>query len=105
MTVEKARALQNQNPTTVYLTFDDGPTEGTTQVLDALKETNVKATFFINSYNLVEQLRYGNPKDNANALLRIVEEGHVLADHSYDHMMHNSDGPNNAYTDIDNDLR
>ena len=26
---------------------------------------------------------------NANNLVRIVNEGHVLADHSYDHMYHN----------------
>lgn len=33
---------------TIYLTFDDGPKEGTTNViLDILKEENVKATFFV----------------------------------------------------------
>jgi chitin disaccharide deacetylase len=28
-----------------------------------------------------------------------------LADHSYDHMSHNSDGPKNAYANVENDLR
>ena len=37
MTVERARKLQLENPTVVYLTFDDGPDEGTPHVLDALK--------------------------------------------------------------------
>ena len=36
------------------MTFDDGPNEGTPYVLDALKETGVRASFFINSDNLVE---------------------------------------------------
>ena len=36
----------------VYLTFDDGPGQGTTEVLDSLKKYGVRATFFINSVNL-----------------------------------------------------
>ena len=36
----------------VYLTFDDGPEPGTTQVLDSLKKYGVRATFFISSDNL-----------------------------------------------------
>ena len=36
----------------VYLTFDDGPGQGTTEVLDSLKKYGVRATFFINSDNL-----------------------------------------------------
>ena len=32
---------------TIALTFDDGPNAHTEEVLDALKELNVKATFFI----------------------------------------------------------
>ena len=45
--------------------------------------------------------------DNANNLVRIVEEGHMLADHTYDHMKHNNGdaGPRDAYKDIENDLR
>lgn len=40
----------------------------------------------------------------ANLLVRIVSEGHMLADHSYDHMFHNSHGPNNAYNDVESDI-
>ena len=43
--------LQPQNSIAVYLTFDDGPEHGTTQVLDSLKKYGVRATFFINSDN------------------------------------------------------
>lgn len=48
-TVEKARIIQEANPTLVYFTFDDGPGPGTTEVLDALKQFDVPATFFINT--------------------------------------------------------
>ena len=33
----------------IYLTFDDGPTEWTNDLLDILLNNNVKATFFMNS--------------------------------------------------------
>lgn len=95
-----------KEPTNVYLTFDDGPGEGTTEVLDALKEAGgIKATFFINAEHL-----YPNEKEpeaagtNAQNLVRIVSEGHMVADHSFDHMFHNSHGPRNAYMDVNNDL-
>ena len=42
----KAKPLPEK--TYLYLTFDDGPNEGTTFVLDALASQNVPATFFIN---------------------------------------------------------
>ncbi len=74
-------------------------------MLDALKKYGVRATFFINSENFGPDPKVPEqPELNARSLLRIVSEGHVLADHSYDHMFHNSDGPKNAYMDVQNDL-
>ncbi|HVI39304.1 MAG TPA: polysaccharide deacetylase family protein, partial [Anaerovoracaceae bacterium] len=35
------------DPKTVYLTFDDGPSNRTVEILDILKKENIKATFFI----------------------------------------------------------
>ena len=61
---------------TIALTFDDGPNAHTAEVLDALKELNVKATFFI-----VGKQAHKNPK----LLARIAAEGHLLANHSADH--------------------
>ncbi|MFA9375393.1 MAG: polysaccharide deacetylase family protein [Lachnotalea sp.] len=62
--------------TVAYLTFDDGPSDNTSEILDILKEYNVKATFFV----------VGNETDEAKALYkRIVEEGHTLGMHSYAH--------------------
>ena len=59
-------------------------------MLDSLKKYGVRATFFINSDNLAPERTAEQRAINANNLLRIVNEGHVLADHSYDHMYHNN---------------
>ena len=87
------------------MTFDDGPNEGTPYVLDALKEVGVRATFFINTDNLHSE----NPEilsKNKASLIRMVEEGHLIGDHSYDHMAHNTigDTPRNAYVGLDSDI-
>lgn len=61
----------------VYLTFDDGPSSGTDEILDILAEYDVKATFFV----------IGKTGDWAeDAYRRIVEEGHTLGMHSYTHV-------------------
>ncbi|QCT01375.1 polysaccharide deacetylase [Paenibacillus algicola] len=61
---------------TVYLTFDDGPSGLTGEVLDILKENNVPATFFI----------LGKQAEQRPELVsRIAEEGHAIGNHTYDH--------------------
>ena len=60
----------------IYLTFDDGPSSNTDQILDILKDYDVKATFFV----------VGKTDERSvKAYQRIVEEGHTLAMHSYSH--------------------
>ncbi len=60
----------------VYLTFDDGPSGNTGEILDILAEYDVKATFFV----------VGKEDERYRPLYkRIVEEGHTLAMHSYSH--------------------
>ena len=60
----------------VYLTFDDGPSIYTNDILDILDSYNVKATFFV----------VGKEGTNEEeALQRIVDEGHTLGMHSYSH--------------------
>jgi len=59
---------------TIYLTFDDGPKRGTTDIiLDILKEENVKATFFITN---------NGPDD---LVTREKEEGHTVGLHTASH--------------------
>ena len=36
---------KSNNEKIAYLTFDDGPSANTIQILDILKENNIKATF------------------------------------------------------------
>ena len=60
----------------VYLTFDDGPSIYTDEILDILAEYNVKATFFV----------VGKEDEHSqDAIRRIVNEGHTLGMHSYSH--------------------
>jgi len=59
---------------TIYLTFDDGPSQGTTnKILDILKSEGVKATFFVTC------------KGPDSLIKRIYEEGHTVALHTASH--------------------
>ncbi|WP_051286886.1 polysaccharide deacetylase [Paenibacillus taiwanensis] len=60
----------------VYLTFDDGPSVHTPEVLDILKRENVKGTFYL----LGQQV-----KQYPKVLKRIADEGHAIGNHSYNH--------------------
>ena len=58
----------------IYLTFDDGPNSGTTNViLDILKEEGVKATFFVTNNGPDELIK------------REYDEGHTVALHTASH--------------------
>ena len=64
-------------PPRVTLTFDDGPFPGATdQVLDILGALNVKATFFVIGRRVAE---------HPQLVRRMHAEGHLLANHSFDH--------------------
>ena len=66
------------NNSTVYLTFDDGPTEGVTPwVLDKLKEHSARATFFCLGKKV---------EMHPDIYQRILDEGHAVGNHSYSHL-------------------
>lgn len=66
---------------TIYLTFDDGPFDGTPNVLLALDKTNVKATFFLVGLH-AEKLR----KKHSSTLKELKKTKNILlANHSYSH--------------------
>lgn len=73
---DKDNLAQEGDVHQVYLTFDDGPSEQTQQILDILDDYGVKATFFVNGR-----------EDEASiaAYKRIVDEGHTIGMHSYSH--------------------
>ena len=60
----------------VALTFDDGPSAYTGQVLDILDKYNAKATFFIVGRNA---------EPNVALLRRTVESGHEIGNHTWSH--------------------
>lgn len=61
---------------TVYLTFDDGPSQNTYTILSLLRKYDVKATFFV----------VPSRTDECYTLLRsIVSEGHSIGVHSASH--------------------
>lgn len=60
----------------VALTFDDGPSNYTPQLLDILKENEAKATFFVLGKSA---------KIQQNTIQRIHAEGHQIGNHSWDH--------------------
>jgi peptidoglycan/xylan/chitin deacetylase (PgdA/CDA1 family) len=64
----------------VHLTFDDGPAAGVSpKILDSLKSRDIKATFFITTTSLE------NSPSNRAIVKRIFDEGHLVANHGYNH--------------------
>lgn len=61
----------------IALTFDEGYENGyTPAILDTLKEKEVTAIFFVT---------YDFAKDNPDLIQRMIDEGHVVGNHSYHH--------------------
>lgn len=66
-----------KNEKQVCLTFDEGYENGyTPQILDTLKEKQVKAIFFV-TYDFASQ--------NPELINRMIKEGHVVGNHTYRH--------------------
>lgn len=61
----------------LVLTFDDGPSKYTTQLLEILKKENIKATFFV----LGEKV-----EKNQDIIASQYEDGHIIGIHSYKHV-------------------
>ena len=61
----------------VALTFDDGPGRLTEELLDGLKERNVRATFFLVGENI---------EGNEAVVKRMYEEGHLIGNHTFSHV-------------------
>lgn len=64
-------------PKTVVLTIDDGPSRTfNPYLLDLLKKYNIKATFFVVGSRI---------QSHSQEISNLIEEGHLLAHHSYSH--------------------
>ena len=72
-TISSAKIPQKQ----IAISFDDGPTTAyTPQILQILKENDVKAAFFCIGKRVEE---------NETILKQVYEEGHMIGNHSYSH--------------------
>lgn len=66
-----------ENEKNVCLTFDEGYENGfTPQILDVLKDKQVSAIFFVT---------YDFAKDNPDLIRRMIDEGHIVGNHTYRH--------------------
>ena len=71
--VKTNNVTQTGEAGSIYLTFDDGPSNYTSKILDILKKYNVKATFFVTN------------KGSDAVLLRAYNEGHTIGLHTNTH--------------------
>lgn len=72
----KMKFKRRKRGNVIYLTFDDGPSEYTSKLIDVLKKYDVHASFF-----LVGEFANKN-KELVN---KMINEGHLIAMHSYNH--------------------
>ena len=76
--VDPSRTEWNFEPgetKTVYLTFDDGPSAHTQEVLDILDRYDIKATFFVTGIN----------PDYLDMIGECYRRGHTIGMHTYSH--------------------
>ncbi len=80
LVVEEDISLQGNEYKKIALTFDDGPVDvagGTAYLLDGLSVRNVKVTFFVTGSRVAQ---------NPDLTRRMYEEGHMIGNHSYNHV-------------------
>ena len=76
----------------IFLTFDDGPDETcTTEILNTLKEYNIKATFFVVGERA---------ERNSSLIERMIKEGHAIGLHGNKHVHPWKSNPWKAMDDL-----
>ncbi len=70
-------SVENKENPKIAITFDDGPSIYTEELLDGLKERGVKSTFFLIGENAVSY---------PEVVKREGEEGHLVGNHTYNHV-------------------
>lgn len=73
---ENAKNIYHSETKRAFLTFDDGPSQNTNDILNILKENDIKATFFVlgNQVEIMPEITK-----------RVYDEGHYIANHGYSH--------------------
>lgn len=77
---QNIKSIYKSDTKRAFLTFDDGPSTNTNDVLNILKENDIKATFFV----LGKQVEIF-----PEITKRIYDEGHYIANHGYSHIYKN----------------
>ena len=75
--IENMNHIYSSDTKRVFLTFDDGPSSNTNQILDILNERGIKATFFVLGSNVEKK---------PEVVKRMYDEGHFIANHGYSHV-------------------
>lgn len=92
---EEIKARLRRGDTTgikvIFLTFDDGPNAHTREVLDILKQYEIKGTFF-------PVLNEGNKESYGE----ILKEGHTLGNHTASHSYGLYSDPKSFFLDVEN---
>ncbi len=69
--------IQLKERKVAYLSFDDGPSRITKDILKILEEEEIQATFFVIGSNLTEE--------GEECLKMMIEQGHEIGIHTYSH--------------------
>ena len=84
--------IGDSNSKTIYLTFDEGYENGfTSQILDVLRNQKVQAAFFITGPYLNTEV---------NLVRRMVEEGHIVGNHTVNHLSLPAQSDNKIMSEI-----
>ena len=76
----------------IWLTFDEGYENGcTADILDTLKEKNVRAVFFVT---------YDYCKRNPELVKRMIAEGHTVGNHTWSHPSLPECSPDELYSEL-----
>jgi len=74
--LEKQERVIDPNKPMIALTYDDGPSMYTQELLDVLKDNNSAATFFVLGLQV---------NKNKEVISRMIEDGNQVGNHSFDH--------------------
>lgn len=76
-TADDSKNTDCKNKKCIALTFDDGPSKYSNEILDILKSNNAKASFFYIGAHL---------SSHVNEIKRTSTEGHDIGNHTWDHI-------------------
>lgn len=91
--VEKQERIIDPNKPMIALTYDDGPSIYTQELLDVLKDNNSTATFFVLGLQV---------NKNKEVISRMIQEGNQVGNHSFDHKRLTTLNDEELYNQINN---